>query len=108
MGSPLGQTLANIFLSHHEENWLNKCPTEFKLRLYRRYNGDIFVLFESTESARSFCQYMSSKYQNINFIVEVSFLVVKICGKESRLVTSVYRKPKFSGVFTDYESFIST
>ena len=26
MGSPLGPILANIFLSRHEENWLNKCP----------------------------------------------------------------------------------
>ena len=26
MGSPLGPILANIFLSHHEENWLDKCP----------------------------------------------------------------------------------
>ena len=26
----LGPILANIFLSPHEENWLNKCPIEFK------------------------------------------------------------------------------
>ena len=31
MGSPLGSTLANIFLSHHEENWLNKCFIRFKI-----------------------------------------------------------------------------
>ena len=35
LGSPLGQILANIFLSHHEENWLNKCPIEFKPSFYR-------------------------------------------------------------------------
>ena len=29
MGYPLGVILANIFLSHHEENWLNKRPIEF-------------------------------------------------------------------------------
>ena len=46
LGSPLGQILANIFLSHHEENWLNKCPIEFKPSFYRRYVDDIFVLFE--------------------------------------------------------------
>ena len=28
MGSPLGPILANIFLSHHEEKWLNKCPID--------------------------------------------------------------------------------
>ena len=46
MGSPLVPIMANIFLSHHEENWLNKCPIKFKPSFYRRYVDDIFVLFE--------------------------------------------------------------
>ena len=58
MGSSLGPTLANIFLSHHEENWLNKCPIKFKPSFYRRYVDDIFVLFESSESADSFRKYI--------------------------------------------------
>ena len=45
MSSPQGPILANIFLSHHEENWLNNCPIEFKPSFYRRYIGDIFVFF---------------------------------------------------------------
>ena len=44
MGSPLGPILANIFLSHHEENWLNKCPIEFKPSFYRRYVDDMYFL----------------------------------------------------------------
>ena len=51
MGSTLGPILANIFLSHHEEKWLSKCPIEFKPSSYRRHVDDIFVLFESSESA---------------------------------------------------------
>ena len=57
---------------------------------------------------------MSSKHQNINFTVEkenvgsLSFLDVKICRKNGKFVTSVNRKPTFSGVFTNYESFIPT
>ena len=91
MGSPLGPILANIFLSHHEENWLNKCPMKFKPSFYRRYVDDIFVLFESSESAESFREYMSSKHPNINFTVEkenissLSFLDVKICRKTVNL-----------------------
>ena len=101
MGSLLGPILANIFLSHHEENWLNKCLIESKPNFYRRYVGDIFVLFESFESAYSFREYMSSKHQNIN-------QDVKICCKKGKFVTSVYRKPRFSGVSTNYESVIPT
>ena len=57
---------------------------------------------------------MSSKHQNITFTVEqenvgsLSFLDVEICRKNVKFVTSVYRKPTFSGVFTNYESFIPT
>ena len=69
MGSPLGPILANIFLLHHEENWMNKCPIKYKPSFYRRY-VDVFVLFESSKSANSFHKYMSSKHQNINFTVE--------------------------------------
>ena len=114
MGSPPGRILANISLSHHEENWLNKCPVKFKPSFYRRYVDDIFVLFESSESADWFREYMSSKHQNINFTIKkenvgsLSFLDIKICCENSKFVTSVYRKPTFSGVFTNYESFIPT
>ena len=76
------------------------------------YVDDILVLSKSSESADSFCEYMSSKHQNINFAVEkknvasLPFLDVKICRKNSKFVTSVYRTPTFSGVYTNYESFI--
>ena len=55
---------------------------------------------------------MSCKHQNINFTVEKekvgspSFLDVKICSKNGNFVISVYRKPTFGGVFTNYESSI--
>ena len=87
---------------------------KFKPSFYRRYVDDIFVLFESSESANSFCKFMSSKHKNINFTVEkenvgsLSFLEVNICRENGKFVTSVYRKPTFSGVFTNYDSFIPT
>ena len=61
-----------------------------------------------------FCKYMSCKHQNVNFIVEqenvdsLLFLGVKICRKNGKFVTNVYRKSTFSGVFTNYESSIPT
>ena len=114
MGSPLGPTLGNRFLSHLEENWLNKCPIKFKPSFFIRYVDDIFVRFELPESANSFGQYMSSKHQNINVSVEdknvasFSFLEVQMFCKNGKFVTSFYRKPTFSGVFTIYVSFNPT
>ena len=55
-----------------------------------------------------------SSIQNINLTVEqenigsLSFLDVKICHKNGKFISSVYRKPTSSGVFTNYESFIPT
>ena len=42
---------------------------EFKPNFYRRFVDDIFVLFESPASAHSFCKYIASEYQTINFTV---------------------------------------
>ena len=47
MGSPLGPSLANAFLAHYEQIWLNDCPDEYKAVYYKRYVDDIFVLFRS-------------------------------------------------------------
>ena len=30
MGSPLGPSLANAFLPHHEQNQLDSCPLEYR------------------------------------------------------------------------------
>ena len=113
MGSPLGPTLANAFLCHYEKIWLNECPSQFKPVVYKRYVDDIFVLFKSKEHLKLFVNYMNSKHRNIKFTFETedsnnfSFLDVKITRQNNRFVTSIFRKATFSGVFTNYDSFIS-
>ena len=47
VGSPVGPTLANIFLCHYEVIWLRNCLLECKPSNYEGYVDDIFVLFES-------------------------------------------------------------
>ena len=70
MGSPLGPSLANAFLCHHETKWLNDCPEKFKPVFYKRYVDDIFVLFKRPEHVKPFVDYMNSKHKNINFSFE--------------------------------------
>ena len=114
MGSPLGPTLANIFMCHHEKIWLDECPVEFKPLYYRRYVDDIFVLFSSEDHVEKFRNYLSNRHKNINFSKELekqnalAFLDVKIMRENDKFVSSVYRKPTFSGVFTNFKSFIPT
>ena len=47
MGSPLGPSLAH--LAHHEQNWLDSCPLEYRPLYYQRYVDDIFVLSKSSD-----------------------------------------------------------
>ena len=54
MGSPLGPTLANIFLCHWEEIWLDKCLQQFKPKFYNRVMDDTFLLFSSQDHVKKF------------------------------------------------------
>ena len=113
MGSPLGPTLANAFLCHYENTWLNECPSKFKPVVYRHYVDDIFALFKSKEHVKLFVNYMNSKHKNIKFTFETedsnnfSFLDVKITRENKRFVTSIFRKATFSRVYTSYDKFYS-
>ena len=112
MDSPLGPTLSNVFLCYHEKIWLQNCPCEFKPVIYRRYVDDIFLLFRSKHHIEKFRNYLNRQHKNIKFTSEtenknsMSFLDIKITRNNNKFMTSVYRKSSFSGVFTNFVSFI--
>ena len=54
MGSPLGPTFANIFLSYCEQIWLKNCPYEFKPVIYKRYVDHTFLFFRSKDHIEKF------------------------------------------------------
>ena len=70
MGSPLGPSLANAFLCHHETKWLNDCPEKFKPVFYESYVDDIFVLFKRPEHVKPFVDYMNSKLKASIFLLK--------------------------------------
>ena len=112
MGSPLGPSLANAFLCFHEQIWLNDCLEDFKTVYYRRYVDDIFALFRSTDHLENFTNYLNSKHKNIKFTHEnessnsLSFLDILISRSKNGFNISVYHKPTFSGVYSNFSSFI--
>ena len=109
MGSPLGPTFANIFLCVHEILLLEKCPPEFRPVIYKRYVDDTFLLFQNINQIEKFKYYLNLQHANIKFTSEtemnnsLSFLDIKIVRENNKFTTSVYRKPTFSGVFTNFE-----
>ena len=70
MGTPLGSSLANAFLAHHEQNWLDSFPLEKRLSYYRRYVDNIFVLPKSSDDLKRFQSYLNSSHVNMSFIIE--------------------------------------
>ena len=112
MGSPLGPTLANIFMCYHEKKWLEECPASFKPKYYRRYVDDIFVLFETAGQLNEFKNYLNSKHDNINFTSDIEkdgklpFLDMLVDRSGGQMITSIYRKPTFTGVYSHFTSFL--
>ena len=112
MGSPLGPTLANIFMSYYERIWLDECPIEFKPTLYRRYVDDTFLLFRKEEHISKFLEYLNSKHRNIKFTVEkesdsrLSFLDVSVCRVNNIFETNVFRKKTYTGLGMNFSSSI--
>lgn len=112
MGLAIAPTLANVFLCFHESKWLSDCPIDFKPKLYRRYVDDTFLLFSDPSHVDKFLNYLNSKHPNIKFTKDIeqnnklSFLDVCVNNNNNNLVTSVYRKSTFTGLFTNFASFI--
>ena len=74
--------------------------------------SDIFALLREEEQLKLFLNYFNSCHENIKFTSEkeinnkLSFLDIKIPRDKNQFITSVYRKPTFSGVLSHFNSFI--
>nr|XP_027237331.1 uncharacterized protein LOC113828534 [Penaeus vannamei] len=112
MGSLLGPTLANFFMCHNECKWLFDCPEEFKHRHYFRYTDDTLLLFKSEDEVNKFLEYLNNQHPNIKFTCEVKhnghlpFLDIDISRDMNSFVSTVYRKPTYTGLTTKFNSYI--
>ena len=101
-------------MGHHEQNWLDSCPFEYRPSYYRPYVDDIFVLFKSSDHLKRhyYQSYLNSCKVNMTFIVEtkqknkISFFVVNIIHEQGKFILSFYRKTTFSGVYTHFDGFL--
>ena len=114
MGSPLGPTLANIFMSVLETKFMANCPFGFKPILYRRYVDDTYCLFEKVEHVEKFLAYLNGQHLNIKFTYEIEednslpFLDVLVTWDGSDFVTDLFRKKTFTGLYTDFGSLTTS
>ena len=112
MGSPLAPVLANLFMGYHENNWLNNYKGPAPI-INKRYVDDIFCLFNQNQDARSFLEYLNKQHPNIKFTDEpekngsLPFLDVNIQKREEGgFITSIYHKLSYTGLLTNFMSFV--
>ena len=95
MGSPLGPTLAIVYLCYHEKIWLQDCPSEFKAIIYRRCVDDLFLLFYLKHHIKKFYKYLSGQHKNTRFTSEaenensILFLGIEISRDNTKFTTSI-------------------
>ena len=113
MGSPLGPSYANAFLSYYEQKWINSASV--KPRFYRRYVDDTYLLFNSTNNANSFLEYLNCQHPNIKFTCdfendrkEISFIGIRVIRCEDKFLTSVFHKATDTGLFIHFDSFCNS
>ena len=108
MGSPLGPTLANIFVGFHESRLFENT---IKPGVYFRYVDDIFVIFSSELDCGCFHEKLNLLHPALKFTVEkeqynsMSFLDVLVEKEGTGLLTSVYRRPTFTGQYIRWNFF---
>ena len=111
MRFPLAPVLANLFMGHHENIWLDQYGYS-EVLFYRRYVDDTFCLFHSERDATLFFNYIDKQHPTIRFTMEretdhvLPFLDVLINNTDPHhSVNTVYRKKTFTGLLTSYLSF---
>ena len=108
MGSPLGPTLANIFVGYLEKHLFS---TNTSPNVYLRYVDDTFVMFDRQSDIVDFHKVLNNLHPCLEFTCELEknntlpFLDVLVERTNDEFVTSVFRKPTFTGQYVRWNSF---
>ena len=103
MGSPLGPAVANIVVGFHESRLSNNTV---KQGVYFRYVDNTFVIFGSELECDRFHVNLKQLHPALNFTVEkvqnnsLNFLDISVEKGGTGFLTSIYRKPTFTGQYT--------
>ena len=110
MGSPLGPTLACIFMGFIEKQYFKDHNLPLK---YCRYVDDCFILFKDKNDCSEMFKTFNTLHASISFTMETEennilpFLDVLITRQRSKFVTTVYRKQTFTGQYINFRSHCS-
>ena len=109
MGNVLSSLLSNIFVGFLEMKLLST-QKPYHPSFYRRYVDDTFALFSCKEDSLKFFDELNSM-SCLEFTMDeeqngkLPFLDVFVERHQNSYLTSVYRKPTFSGTYQRWDSF---
>ena len=112
MGSPLGPLLANVLMSHIEENLEREDKLPF---FYRRYVDDTLTIMPNIAIASKFLDTLNQahfKLISLKFTMETEckgmlpFLGIQLLNRSPQIETKVYVKPTNSGLLLHYQSHV--
>ena len=112
MGSSLGPVLANIWMTHLEETYINN--SEFFPSYYRRYVDDTFCVFRQKDHISKFHAFLNTLNASTKFDMELeengklAFLDTIVSRKELSGNPDISTKIKATdkGLYYDFVSFI--
>ena len=108
MGSPLGPAVVNTFVGFHERTLFENTT---KPGVYSRYVDDTCLIFGSELDCDCFQGKLNLLHPALKFTVEMeqknslNFLDVLVEKEGTGFLTSIYRKPTFTGQYIRWNSF---
>ena len=108
MGSTLGNSAAKLFFPYHDQNWLDRYPSEYT-PLCCQWYVVIFVFFKSSHYLKQLQNLNSDHFNTFTIKTEqnkISFLDVNVNHEEGNFTINIYRKPAFSGAYIYFDSFL--
>ena len=112
MDSPLGPLMANAFMCDLETKVMNELK-KLGVVKWLRYVDDIFAIVDNEQQVEKILSFLNSIDHNIKFTVEheknasLPFLDTRVNVTNSGLVTTLYHKPTFTGVYLNWTSLTS-
>ena len=100
MGSPLDPSLVNIFVDYYKALLFKRVNKS--LMCYYRYVNDAFAAFNDEDECDEFLSHLNSLHLSLHFTFEKQcnafpFHDVLVEKNHHKFVTSIYRKPAFTG-----------
>ena len=107
MGSPLGPVLANIFVGFYE----SEVPKSSWPPFYCRFVDDVFSWFNCRSDSDNMLFLLNNLHPSLKFTCEheqsgkLPYMDVLVEKSDAETLTTVYRKPTFTGLYITWDSF---